>query len=72
MTKLLPPAAAAAVAEAKPSAMTTSGPEGWAMWTWLSIPPGSTQRPVASISSAASPTRSAMATIRPPEIPISA
>ena len=29
---------------------TMPGPDGWAMWTWLSMPPGRTRRPAASIS----------------------
>ena len=49
-TMVLPPNAAERVPLAKSSAITMPGPEGWAMWTWLSMPPGSTSSPVASIS----------------------
>ncbi len=42
-------------AEAKSSAMTMPGPDGWAIWTWLSMPPGSTSMPLASTISVASP-----------------
>ena len=44
-TMVLPPNAAERVPEAKSSAMTMPGPDGWAMWTWLSMPPGSTSLP---------------------------
>ena len=47
-TMVLPPKAAERVPEAKSSAMTMPGPDGWAMWTWLSMPPGSTSLPRAS------------------------
>ena len=53
---------AARVAEAKSSAITTSGPDGCEIWTWLSMPPGSASRPVASISRAAPSIPSAMPT----------
>ena len=42
---VLPPNAAERVAEAKSSAITMPGPDGWAIWTWLSMPPGSTSLP---------------------------
>ena len=41
---VLPPKAAERVAEAKSSAMTMPGAEGWAICTWLSMPPGSTKQ----------------------------
>ncbi len=72
MTQVLPPAAAAAVAEGKSSAISTSGPEGCAMWTWLSIPPGMTTRPEASMVRAASASASPTATIRPSRMATSA
>ena len=71
-TQVLPPAAAAAVPEAKSSAGLMSGPAGWAKWTWLSIPPGKTRRPEASISRPAPSTFSATVAIRPARMPISA
>ena len=43
---VLPPNAAERVAEAKSSAMTMPGADGCAMWTWLSMPPGSTSLPL--------------------------
>ena len=55
ITVVLPPKAAESVPEAKSSAMTMPSPLGWAMWTWLSMPPGSTRWPVASIVSFAGP-----------------
>ena len=42
---VLPPNAAERVPLSKSSAMTMPGPDGWAMWTWLSMPPGSTSMP---------------------------
>ena len=70
-TMVLPPNAAERVPEAKSSAMTMPGPDGWAMWTWLSMPPGSTSLPRASTMSFASPRLSPSAAIRPPLMPTS-
>ena len=53
MTSVLPPNAAERVPLSKSSAMTMPAPDGWAKCTWLSMPPGSTSWPVASITSAA-------------------
>ena len=41
------------------------------MWQWLSTPPGSTSRPLASISCGARANPSASATMRPPLMPTS-
>ena len=49
---MLPPAAALRVPLSNPSAITMPGPWGWSKCTWLSIPPGKTRRPEASISEA--------------------
>ena len=70
-TMVLPPNAAERVAEAKSSAMTMPGPDGWAMWTWLSMPPGSTNLPPASTMSAAAPRLSPSAAIFPSRMPTS-
>jgi len=61
-----------AVPVSKPSAIFTPGPDGWARWTWLSMPPGMTSRPEASIARAPSVSFSATATILPPRTPTSA
>ena len=50
---VLPPNAAERVPLSKSSAITMPGPDGWARWTWLSMPPGSTSLPVASTISVA-------------------
>ena len=68
---MLPPAAALRVPLSNPSAITIPGPEGWSKWTWLSIPPGRTRRPEASISEAARGRSSASATMRPSFTPTS-
>ena len=64
-TVVLPPNAAERVPLAKSSAITTSGPDGWAKCTWLSMPPGRTSLPVASMTSAAGPRSCPSATMRP-------
>ena len=69
---VLPPAAADALAEAKSSTISMPGPEGCETWTWLSIPPGSTRRPVASTTSPAGPRSAPSAAMRPSRMPTSA
>ena len=68
---VVPPKAAERVAEAKSSAMTMPGPDGWAIWTWLSMPPGSTKSPLASTISVALPRSVPRAVILPPLMPTS-
>ena len=46
ITVVVPPTAAEAVPLAKLSAFTVGPARGSSMWTWLSMPPGSTSRPV--------------------------
>src|SRR5258705_733238 len=71
-TVVLPPKAAARVPLSKSSAMTMPGPLGCDKWTWLSMPPGRTSRPLASMICPASPRSCPSAAIRPPDIPTSA
>ena len=52
---VVPPKAAARVPLAKVSHVTV-GPITFSRCTWVSTPPGSTQRPVASITRTSSPT----------------
>src|SRR5215472_6053369 len=68
-TVVMPPAAAAAVRDAKSS---FSGKPGSRLWTWASTPPGSTSSPRASTSSAAGPAPGPTASTRPAETPTSA
>ncbi len=70
-TMVLPPNAAARVPLSKSSAIVMPGPEGCAKCTWLSMPPGSTSRPVASTISAAAPRSLPSAAMRPPAMPTS-
>ena len=55
MTVVVPPTAAEALPLAKLSAFTVGPPRGSSIWVWLSMPPGSTSLPVASISFAPAP-----------------
>ena len=71
MTVVLPPAIAERVPLSNPSAITDSR-EGCARCTWLSIPPGITRRPEASIVLRPSSIVSATAAMTPPRTPTSA
>jgi hypothetical protein len=71
-TVVLPPAIAARVPEKKSSAIFRPAAAGWARCTWLSMPPGITIRPDASISRDAPAMRSAMAAMRPSRTAMSA
>ena len=52
MIVVVPPQAAEIEPERKSSAVSTPSEPDWAIWQWLSMPPGRTSLPVASIVSA--------------------
>ena len=68
---VVPPKAAETVPEWKSSAHITPKEDCCSMWQWLSMPPGSTRRSVASISRAARGRLRASATTRPSRTPTS-
>src|SRR6218665_2245288 len=69
---VVPPNAADTVPEWKSSAHITPMPEICSMWQWLSMPPGSTQRPAASTSRVLAASFGAISTITPLRTPMSA
>ena len=72
MIVVVPPHSAERVPDSKSSAVSRPVELVWAMWQWLSMPPGSTSLPRASMTSAALLRSSARATIRPSLTPTSA
>src|SRR5579863_9131245 len=71
MTVVVPPQAADMVPERKSSQVTWPSQGCWSMWQWLSMPPGVTSLPFASMISSAVPRASPKAMMRPPRIPMS-
>ncbi len=71
MTVVLPPHAAEIVPLRKSSAHTAPRYSGCSRWQWLSMPPGSTSLPAASISSLPAASISPSATIHPFVTPMS-